>query len=185
MFTYYDKTTAPDESKPIMDQSQKIFGTVPNLHKIFAVAPTTYELYNFTFSTFGKTSLSPLEQQVVMMTANYENRCHYCIAGHTMMMKASNMPDEIIEALREGHVLPDAKLEALRTFVRRLIENRGHMGDEKFDEFLSAGYSRKQALEVLAGLAAKTLSNYTNALAKTELDPVIQEFEWRHPADRN
>jgi len=60
------------------------------------------------------TMLSPLEQQVVFMTANFENNCHYCVPGHTWMMKASKMPDDVIDALREGTELPDAKLQALQ-----------------------------------------------------------------------
>ena len=56
------------------------------------------------------------------------------------------------------------------SFARDLIETRGHVGDVKLQAFLDAGYDKRQALEVLTGLATKLLSNFTNALAHTELE---------------
>lgn len=185
MFTYHTKQTAPKESLPLIEQSEKAFGFFPKLHQILAEAPLTYAIYNTAFSGFlSETTLSPLEQQVVMMTANYENRCHYCTAGHSMLMKMHKMPEALIEALREGTPLGDSKLEALRHFTRLLIERRGHVGDAALEQFLAAGYTRRQALEVLSGLAAKLISNFTNALAHTELDEPVKPMAWTHPADR-
>ncbi|BFM17090.1 hypothetical protein R50073_32730 [Maricurvus nonylphenolicus] len=185
MFTYYEPDTAPEESKSIMEQSQKSFGMIPNLHKILAEAPATYETYNAAFSTFmHKTTLSPIEQQVVFMTANFENNCHYCVPGHTWMMKSAKMPDAVIEALREGTAIPDTKLQALHDFTKVLLDQRGHIGDDKLDVFLSAGFTKRQALEVLTGLASKLISNFTNALAHTEVDAAMQPYDWTRPSER-
>lgn len=185
MFTYHDLESAPAESKPLIEQSQKNMGMLPNLHKVLAEAPATYETYNTAFSLFMKnTTLSPLEQQVVFMTANFENNCHYCVPGHTWMMHAAKMPEEVIEALREGKPIPDAKLQALHDFAKGLLDNRGHIGDEKLQEFLDVGFSKRQALEVLTGLASKLISNFTNALAHTEPDAAFQKYAWQHPDER-
>ncbi|WP_413990264.1 carboxymuconolactone decarboxylase family protein [Labrys okinawensis] len=186
MFTYFTPDTAPPESGPQIQASIAAFGFFPKLHQILAAAPATYETYNRAFELFqSNTTLSPLEQQIVMMTANFENRCHYCTAGHSMLMKMAKMPVEIIEALREGQPLADPKLEILRSFTRQLIETRGHVGDDMLRLFLEAGYDQRQALEILTGLAAKLISNFTNALAHTELDEPIKALAWTHPADRN
>ena len=185
MFTYYEPDTAPEESKPLMEQSLKGFGMLPNLHKILAEAPATYKAYNETFSLFMKdTSLSPVEQQVVFMTSNFENNCHYCVPGHTWMMKSAKMPNEVIEALREGTEIPDPKLQALHDFTKALLDNRGHIGDDKLNEFIASGYTKRQALEVLTGLAAKLISNFTNALTHTEVDEPMKPFAWTHPKIR-
>jgi hypothetical protein len=101
-----------------------------------------------------------------------------------MLMKMMNMPTEHVEALREGKPLSDSKLEALRTFTLALIHDRGLVGDRRLREFIDAGYSMRQALEVLIGLAAKLISNFTNALAHTELDEPVKAFAWTHPSDR-
>ncbi|SHE60194.1 Alkylhydroperoxidase family enzyme, contains CxxC motif [Microbulbifer donghaiensis] len=185
MFTYYDIENAPEESKPLMEESLQAFRMIPNLHKVLAEAPATYEAYNTTISLFMKnTTLTPLEQQVVFMTANFENDCHYCVPGHTWMMKSAKMPEDVIQALRDGTPLPDARLQALHDFTKSLLDQRGHIGDEKLDNFLSAGFSKRQALEVLTGLSAKLISNFTNALAHTEVDAAMQPFAWTHPNKR-
>ena len=43
-FTYYNAETAPEESKALVEQSLKDFGTLPNLHAILAEAPATQDL---------------------------------------------------------------------------------------------------------------------------------------------
>lgn len=184
-FTYYDVDSASDDARPLIEASQKSFGMLPNLHRILAEAPATYEAYNTTFGLFMQsTSLSPLEQQVVFMTANFENNCHYCVPGHTWMMKSARMPEEVISALREGTDIPDTRLQALHDFCKALLDNRGHIGDEKLEAFLDAGFTKRQALEILTGLAAKLISNFTNALAHTEPDAPFKQYAWTHPSER-
>ena len=146
-FTYHSKDSAPADSHPLIDASMKAYGFFPKLHQVMAEAPATYHAYLETFRIFAEeTTLSPLEQQVVMQTSNYENRCHYCTAGHTMLMQMSKMPEDVVQALREGTPVADPKLEALRTFARELIESRGHVGDDRLQTFLAAGFTKRQAL---------------------------------------
>ncbi len=66
--------------------------------------------------------------------------------------------------------MSDKKLEALRTFARTLIENRGKATKADLQDFFDAGYSDVQALEVILGLAIKLMSNFTNSIADTPLD---------------
>lgn len=185
MFEYYEIEKAPEVSQPLMRQTQESVGFLPNLHRLLAAAPATYEAYRTTIDLFTtKTSLTPVEQQVVMMTANFENNCHYCVPAHSWIMTLGKMPSDIIEALREGQDLPDAKLQALHTFTKELLHNRGHIGDDRLQAFLDAGYNQSQALEVLTGLAAKLISNFTNALTHTKLDEPMKAFDWTHPKER-
>ncbi len=180
-YTYHTKETAPEAAQAGIEKSLKGFGFLPNLHAVMAEAPAMLDAYHSLWDLFGASSLTPLEQQVVLMTANFENNCHYCVPGHTYIMKSQNMPDGVIQALRDGTPIADAKLEALRTFARELIENQGHVGDERLQVFLDAGYTKQQSLEVIVGLAMKVLSNYTNALAHTEVDGPVQKYAWTKP----
>ncbi|MGL4231402.1 MAG: carboxymuconolactone decarboxylase family protein [Casimicrobium sp.] len=182
MFTTYTKDNVPKESAELVARSIKAYGFLPNLHGVMAEAPATYRAYLDTFDIFAKeTTLTPLEQQVVMQTSNYENNCHYCMPGHSMLMKMMGMPADVIEALREGTPIADAKLEALRTYTRNLLDQRGHVTDAQLQALFDAGYTKRQALEVLVGLASKLLSNFTNAIAKTEIDAPVKAFAWTHP----
>ena len=130
------------------------------------------------------TTLSAVEQQVVFMTANFENNCHYCVPGHTWMMTSAKMPADVIKALREGTELSDPKLQALHDYTKELLDKRGHIGDDRLQAFFDAGFSKQQALEVLTGLASKLISNFTNAITHTEVDKEMQPFAWTHPSER-
>jgi len=182
-FRYHTAQSAPKEAKPSIQKSIDCFGFLPNLHAIMAEAPSMLASYHALWDLFGESSLSPLEQQVVLMAANFENDCHYCVPGHSYIMTASGMPADVIESLRNGTPITDSKLESLRTFSIALIQKRGHVGDNAVRAFIAAGYSERQALEVIVGLAMKLLSNYTNAIAHTELDEPVKNFAWTKPVD--
>jgi alkylhydroperoxidase family enzyme len=185
MFKSYSQNDAPKESLPQIERSLKNYGFLPKLHQVLAGAPAAYQAYLDTFALFEhQTTFTPLEQQVVFMTANYENNCHYCVPGHSFLMTFKKMPTDVIEALREGLPIKDAKLEALRTYARQLLDKRGHLDESEIKAFLNAGYTERQALEVLVGLASKLISNFTNSLAHTELDEVSLPHAWVHPKDR-
>lgn len=186
IFTYWTKETASADAQPLITRSLQNYGFLPKLHAVLAQAPAAYQAYLDTFALFEQhSSFTALEQQVVFMTANYENNCHYCVPGHSFLMQHKGMPAAVIEALREGKVIPDAKLQALREYTRLLIEKRGHLSTAEINAFLAAGYDQRQALEVLVGLASKLISNFTNALAHTELDEAVKPFAWTHPDQRN
>jgi len=186
MFTYYDLDNVPAESKPIMENAKATMGMIPNLHRVMAESPITYKAYVDTYGLFKSkaNSLSDLEQQVVMMTANFENNCHYCIPAHSFAMTMGKMPEGVIEALREGTEIPDPKLQELHDFAKALLDTRGHVGDERLQQFLDAGFDKRQALEVIAGLAAKLISNFSNSLTHVELDSMMEKFACTHPSER-
>lgn len=184
-FKSYTKDNAPAESAPLIERSLNNYGFLPKLHAILAGAPATYQAYLDTFALFEhQTTFSPLEQQVVFMAANFENACHYCVPGHSFLMTYKGMPQDVIDSLREGKPIKDRKLEALRTYASKLIEKRGHLEDSEIEALILAGYSHRQALEVLVGLASKLISNFTNSLAHTELDEVSVPHAWVAPANR-
>jgi alkylhydroperoxidase family enzyme len=47
------------------------------------------------------------------------------------------------------------------------------------NDFLNAGFTPQQALEVVLGIGLKTLSNYTNHLADTPLDEAFAGRAWQ------
>jgi alkylhydroperoxidase family enzyme len=184
-FTIYTKSNAPADSQALVDQSIREWSFLPNLHAVLAESPIAYKAYVETFNQFmNQSDFTPTERQVVFQTANFENDCHYCVPGHSMVMKMQGIDAAVIEAMREGTALPTAKLEALRTYATRLINQRGHLSREELNEFFVAGYSKKQALDVLVGLASKLISNYTNAIADTPIDEPVKSLAWVHPKNR-
>ena len=100
------------------------------------------------------------------MSIAVENRCTYCTAGHNMIGKAFfNSTEEDLQALRNESTLGTEKFDALRSFALAIYHNKGRVSDTALDEFLAQGYSKAQAVEVVANIAVKVLSNFTNQLA--------------------
>ena len=174
--------TAPEASRPLLEGAQASFGFVPNLLATFANSPAVLEGYLGVAGAFGKSSLSATEQEVITISVSIENGCTYCVAGHTTIGQMKKVEASVLEALRDGAPLSDQKLEALRDFAIAVVRDRGWVSEEKQQAFFEAGYSPAQALEVVLGVTMKTLSNYTNHLAETPLDPAFAANIWRETA---
>ncbi len=180
-FPLHDETTAPEPARNALAVTKKNFGMIPNLEKVMASAPPLLSGYSALWDLFDQTTLSPIERQVVYLTANYENECDYCVPWHSLLARKAGMDAKSIEALRSGAHLPDHKLEALRRFARSLIANRGKVSEAEINAFFGAGYTEVQAMEVILGLAVKLMSNYTNSIAGTPLDPEVERLRWKKP----
>lgn len=184
-FTLHTIETAPEASRPLLEAVKKKWGAVPNLQAILAEAPAALEGYSALWSVFDTTSFTPAERQVVYLTANFENVCRYCMAGHSVLGKMAGLAPEAITALRDGAPLADARLEALRRFTTSVVRNRGFVSEADLEAFYAAGYGRSQVLEVVLGVAVKTISNYANHIAETPLDPFMKDTVWTPPSERS
>lgn len=180
-FPLHDEATAPENARNALAVTKKNFGMIPNLEKVMASAPPLLDGYAALWDLFYTTTLTPIERQVVFLTANFENECNYCVPWHSTLAKQAGMSKNDIEALRTGAPLSDVKLESLRTFTRTLIANRGKATKAELQIFLDAGYSDVQVLEVILGLAIKLMSNYTNSIAGTPLDKEVENLRWKKP----
>jgi uncharacterized peroxidase-related enzyme len=166
---------APEKSRPLLENVQKSFKFIPNLFGVFANSPVLLEGYLGLEKIFDKGSLSAVERQVVLLSASVVNSCGYCMAAHSTLLKAFlHVPAEIVSAVRSNQPVSDPKLEALIALTKEIVSERGHVRAHIMDNFLAAGYTRDQVLEVLIGVALKTMSNYLDHISPTELDPVFQ-----------
>jgi len=181
LFPLHTESTAPCAAAEALEATRKNFGMIPNLERIMASSPALLTGYSALWDLFDTTSLSPIERQVVYLTANYENECDYCVPWHSLLAKKAGMDEKAIAALREGAPIDDGRLEALRVFTRSLIAERGKLAPAQLDAFLAAGFAPEQALEVVLGLAVKLMSNYTNSIAGTPLDRQVASFRWTKP----
>lgn len=181
MFSVHSENSAPQASQPILERVKKNFGMIPNLERVMATSPALLGGYVQLWELFDTTSLSSVERQVVYQTANFENQCEYCVPLHTKLSQRVGMLQQDVEALRSGAKLSDPRLEALRRFTQSLIANRGRIAAAELQAFFAAGYSDQQALEVILGIAIKTMSNYTNAIAGTPLDEAVETLRWQKP----
>jgi len=180
-----DETNAPEKSVPLIEKSKAAFGRLPGLHSVLAGSPAAFEGYQILHRLFAEeTAFDADEKTVVWQAINVEHGCHYCVPAHTGIAKMMKVDDEISNALRDETALPNAKLEALRTFTIAMVRERGNVSDETLQTFYDAGYGQRQVLEVILGLAQKVMSNYTNHIANTPVDQVMEKFAWTPKSKR-
>lgn len=183
-FTKYSPATAPDASEPALSAAAHAFGFVPNLLGYMAESPFILDGYMHLFNQIEHTDLTSLERQIVMMTLNRFHECRYCMAGHTQMSEMQGLDMSVINAIRDDKPLKDPKLAALRSFTLKMAEQRGVVSQTLVDAFFKAGYSQQNALEVIALIAMKVMSNYTNHLVGTEIDGVSMSKRWSPITER-
>ena len=108
-FEQHDLETAPLESKALLENSQKIFGMIPNLHAVMATSPVVLEAYKMLHELFQKTSFDAEELTVIWQSINVEHECHYCIPAHTAIAHMMKVDSTITDALRNRTKLPTKK----------------------------------------------------------------------------
>jgi AhpD family alkylhydroperoxidase len=178
-FPVHDESTAPEASRPHLEAARRRMGFVTTLNGVMAGSPELLAGYNALAELFARSSLPARAKHVVWITASVENGCEYCVAAHSTLALRAGLSAETVEALRTGARLPDPRLEAARRLTRVMVAQRGWVPEAEIDAFLNAGYERRQVLDIILGVGMKTLSNYTNHVAHTPLDPAWQAQEWK------
>ena len=169
----------PENSKPGLEQLQKAFGVVPNIAGAIANSPKLINALVGVFQQVHSSSLTEAEIQIVLLTDAVTNSCTYAVAFHTGLAIKQGVSSEATEAIRERRVPTDKRFAALSTLATALIEKRGHLSEQELGSFLAAGFTKEQVLEVIAAVAASTITNYTGTLASPSLEERFQRFAWQ------
>lgn len=184
IFDLHTPETAPEGSRETMKAVSESMGFLPNLYGVFAESPSVIKAYTAITQLLNRSSFNIEEQQLMLLTISAANGCEYCVAAHTMVGKMVQLDDTIIEAIRTGVPIPDAKLARLNAFTKSVVENRGWVSAEEIDAFIDAGFTKAQVLEVVLAVSLKTLSNYVNHFSETPLDDVLEPLAWHAPNPR-
>jgi uncharacterized peroxidase-related enzyme len=169
--------SAPAEARDRLRAAEQANGFLPNLLGVLANAPTALETYQVVGAINGRNSLTATEREVVQITAATYNGCGFCVAGHTKLAyKKLQLPEELVQALRDTRALTDPKLNALAQFTIQVLETRGQVSDEALEALQAAGYGDAQALDVVLGVSLATLCNYANNLARTPINEELQAY---------
>src|SRR5499426_2574749 len=179
-FTVHNAETAPAASRPLLEGIRRSFGFIPNLFGVFAESPAALRGALAIYEAFSTSSLAPAEQQLVMLAVSEANDCEYCVAAHsTLAKRLAKVDPALVSAVRRREALADAKLDALVTFTRKVVEQRGMLAEAEVTAFLNAGYSRAQVIEVLLGVGMKTFNNYVDHIAHTPLNDQFKAEAWQ------
>ena len=178
-FKIHTLETVPAESKALAEASIKANGMFPNLHAVMAEAPGLFEGYQVLHKLFTESSFDSEQMTVVWQTINVEHECTYCVPAHTAIAGMMGVDPAITEALRNQTAMPTDKLQVLHETTLAMVRSRGNLSQDEITKFFDAGYTQRQLLEIVLGMAQKVMSNYTNHLAETPVDAPFQSFAWK------
>jgi alkylhydroperoxidase family enzyme len=171
--------SAPGKSKPALEQLQKAFGVLPNLPAVIANSPKLINALVGLFAQVHSPGLSEAENQIVLLTDAVTNSSAYAVAFHTTLALQQGIDSEETSAIREGRLPKDKRFAALSSLAKTLIEKRGHISEQELNSFISAGFTKEHVLEVIAIVAASTITNYTGTIANPPLEDVFQQHAWQ------
>ena len=177
-FPVHTLDSAPEGSKPALQQLQSAFGMIPNLIGAMSTSPV---LINSLVGLFGNVhggSFTEAQVQVILLTDAVTNACTWAVAFHTALALKEGIDPADVQAIREGRLPKDSKFAALSALARTMIEQRGRLADEDLNRFLAAGFGKDHALEVIAAVAASTITNYTGSITKPALEAPFQAHAW-------
>jgi AhpD family alkylhydroperoxidase len=177
-FPVHTMESAPQRSKPALQQLQSAFGMIPNIAGTIATSPV---LINSLVGLFGNVhggSFTEAQVQTVLLTDAVTNACTWAVAFHTALALKEGLGAADVQAIRDGRLPQDSKLAALSALARTMIETRGRLDDKDVDRFIAAGFGKDHALEVVAIVAASTITNYTGSITRTPLEAPFQAHAW-------
>ena len=177
-FPVYTIDTAPEASKPALQDLHAAFGMIPNIAGAMATSPV---LINSLVGLFGRVhggSFTEAQIQTLLLTNAVTNACAWAVAFHTALALKEGLAPADVNAFRAGRAPNDSKLGALSTLARTLIEKRGRIADQDREAFLAAGFGKDHLLEVIGVVAASTITNYTGNVTNPPLEAPFQAHLW-------
>jgi alkylhydroperoxidase family enzyme len=170
--------TAPAKSKPALQALQGAFGIIPNVAATMATSPV---LIDSLVGLFGKVhggNFTKVQIQTLLLTNAVTNGSSWAVAFHTGLALKEGLDQAEVQAIRERRIPKDATSAALSIFARTLIEKRGRVDDHDVDALVAAGFRNEHALEVIAVVAASTITNYTAGVTKPPVEAPFQAYSW-------
>ena len=177
-FPVHTMESAPERSKPALRQLQSAFGMIPNLVGSMATSPVLINSLVGLFGNVHGASFTEAQVQIDLLTDAVTNASPWAVAFQTTLALKEGIDPADVQAIREGRLPKDSKFAALSGLAKTMIEKRGHLDDKDIDRFLAAGFGKDHLLEVIAAVAASTITNYTGSITKPPLEAPFQAHAW-------
>ena len=171
--------TAPERSKPALKQLRATFGMIPNILGSMSTSPVLINSLVGLFQNVHGGSFTEDQIQILLLTNAVTNECSWAVAFHTALALKEGLDPADVQAIRERRLPKDKKLAALSALAKTLIQKRGRLEDQDIEPFIAAGFGKDLVLEVIAVVAASTITNYTGSVTRTPLEEPFQSHAWQ------
>jgi uncharacterized peroxidase-related enzyme len=183
-FTLHRAETAEEPTANMLQSVIEQVGFLPNVFAVSAGAPPALVAFMALNEQFAQTSFSDLEREIIHTATSVENAAPYCVAGHTAFADMLDLDENAIQAVRGADQVEDLKLEALQTFTRQVVDQRGKVSSGELAAFLAAGYSQDQVIEAILGITVKIFTNFTSKITGIPLDDAFSPYVWAPHSDK-
>ena len=170
--------SAPPEARRSMEVTARRMGYLPAPVARLATSPQLLDAFLRASGLFEAGTLDPLARETLILTIATRNGCHVCVAMHTAALVRLGAPEALIDALRAGDQLPDERLDAVRVFTLEVLATAGAVSPSAMDAFLAHGFTPRNALEVVLGIGAFTMSTLANRMTEAPLDEQLAAYGW-------
>jgi AhpD family alkylhydroperoxidase len=177
-FPIHTIASAPQQSRPALDALQGAFGMIPNIAGAMATSPVLINSLVGLFQRVHGGSFTEAQVQVVLLTNAVTNACSWAVAFHTALALEAELDAADVQSIRAGGAPAESRNAALSVLAKRLIEQRGRLDDHDIDGFIAAGFGKEHLLEVIAIVAASTITNYTASVTQPPLEAPFQVHAW-------
>ena len=181
MLTYQIHTieSAPEKSRSLLELFTEAVGFVPNLAGAIANSPVLAKSLLGLFQNVHSGSFTEAEVQVLLLTNAVTNSSSWPVAFHTALALKQGLDPADVQAIRERRLPEQQRYAALSRLAKTLIEHRGQVSNDDYDTFLKAGFEKEHVLEVVAVIAASTITNYASKITNPPLEAFLEEHAWR------
>jgi alkylhydroperoxidase family enzyme len=177
-FPVHTIESAPEASRPSLQTLQGAFGMIPNIAGAMSTSPVLIGSLVGLFQKVHGGSFTEEQIQVLLLTNAVTNQSPWAVAFHTALALEQGVEPADVQAIRERQSPRSPTAAALSTLARTLIEKRGRLEDSDVSRFLQAGFDEAQLLEVIAVVAASTITNYTGNVTRPPVEAVFEPYVW-------
>ena len=163
-----DPASADAPVKEIFDGPLK--GKHFNIFKGLGNARSGLEAYLSLNQALSHSSLSNAEKEVIALVVGEKNNCDYCLAAHTAIGKGHGLTEDHTVDVRKGDATGNERIDAIATFVHRIIETKGFVTNEDLDAFKAAGFDDANVVDVVVAYSLNVFTNTFNHINDTAVD---------------
>ncbi len=117
-FPIHTMESAPERSRPALQQLRSAFGMIPNIAGAMATSPVLINSLVGLFQNVHGGSFTEAQVQTVLLTDAVTNASAWAVAFHTALALKEGIDPADVQAIREHRVPKDSKLAALSTLAK-------------------------------------------------------------------
>ncbi len=177
-FPLHSIESAPEQSRASMQTLLQAFGMIPNIIGTMSTSPVLTSSLVGLFQNVHGGSFSEKQIQILLLTNAVTNSCAWAVPFHTALALKEGVEAADVQAIRDRTTPPHPESAALSTLAQTLIEKRGRLDDVDVSHFLQAGFDKAHLLEVIAVVAASTITNYTGNVTHPPVEAAFKDHVW-------